>query len=150
MARRAFIADVTALKNSAIASIDNVSIGEDGEDFAFRFKTASGQQVLLRALATGMWIAPAFAFTARFFASFQHPHVSLYKPRHYHIFSASSVKLMLMGTQMLLHIRKATPTSFPPTILLQCLRRLPEPLKIFKPPWVALPYTTSSRRLPLL
>jgi len=54
MTRRAFIADVAAQENSAIASIDNVSIGEDGEDFAFRFKTASGQRVLIRALATGM------------------------------------------------------------------------------------------------
>ncbi|OBT66368.1 hypothetical protein VE03_04829 [Pseudogymnoascus sp. 23342-1-I1] len=52
MTRKAFITDVTAASNSTIGGIEDVQIGDEGEDFVFAFTTVSGDSVLIRALAT--------------------------------------------------------------------------------------------------
>ncbi|KFY14918.1 hypothetical protein V492_02319 [Pseudogymnoascus sp. VKM F-4246] len=52
MTRKAFIADVAAASNPSIGGIEDVQIGDEGEDFTFIFTTGSGDVVMIRALAT--------------------------------------------------------------------------------------------------
>lgn len=69
MARKAFIADVAAECNKSIPNIRDVHIGDGGEELVFTFTTCSGQQLLIRALATGVLHALVSTMNANYCCS---------------------------------------------------------------------------------